>query len=42
MTLLYLYGDFQTILRFHKNKYTVNSQLQFCVDEYSDLKTLWK
>ena len=34
--LLYLYGDLQTILRFHKNKYTVSSQLQ-----YPRWRTFW-
>ena len=29
----------QIILRFHKNKKAVNSQLQSQVDEYSDLRT---
>ena len=38
--LLYLYGDLQTILRFHKNKYTVNNQLQYDVNEHSDLSNL--
>ena len=33
-----LYDDLQTILRFHKNKYTVNSQLEYHVNEHSDLR----
>ena len=28
------------MLRFHKNKYTVNGQLESHVDEHSDLRTL--
>ena len=38
--LLYLYGDLQNILRLHKNKCTVNSQLQSHIDKHSDLRTL--
>ena len=41
-TLLYSYGDLQTIIRFHRNKYTVNSQLQSHTEEHSDLGTLRK
>ena len=43
-TYIFIYGYLQNILRFHKNKYTVNSQLQSLVDKHSDLKTLreWK
>ena len=37
---VYLYSDLQTILRFTKNKYTVNSELQSHVDRHSDLRTL--
>ena len=40
MRLLHLYGDLHTILRFHKNEYTDNSQLQSHVDKRSDLRTL--
>ena len=40
--LLYLYGNLQIILRFHENKYTVNSQLQCHVDKQADLRTLWE
>ena len=42
LTVLYLYGDLQTVLRFHRNKYTVNSQLQSHVEEHSNLRTLKK
>ena len=37
---VYLYSDLQTILRFTKNEYTVNSELQSHVDRHSDLRTL--
>ena len=37
-----LYGDLQTILRFHRKKYTVNIQLQSHVEDHSDLRTLRK
>ena len=40
MRLLHLHGDLQTILRFHKNKYTDNNHLQSHVDKHSDLRTL--
>ena len=38
--LLNLYGHLQTILRFHKNEYTANSEVQSHVDEHSDMRTL--
>ena len=40
--LLYLYGDLQTILRFHRDKYTVNIQLQFHFEDHFDLRKLRK
>ena len=40
--MLYLYGDLQFILKFRKNRYTVNSQTRFDFVEHSDLSTLKK
>ena len=37
--LLYLYGDLQIILRFHRKKYNVNIQLQSQVEDHYDLRT---
>ena len=40
MIPLYLYGNLRTIQGFHKKKYSVNSQLQYPVVEYSGLRNL--
>ena len=40
--LSYFYLDLQTVLKFHKNEQTVNSQLKSQVNKHSDLKTLKK
>ena len=48
MRLLHLYGDLQTLLRFHKNKYTDNNQLQSHVEIFETIiivqhhKEMWE